>query len=283
MAITVTPEEKQVLQNVLVPPQPKVLLSVVAEARKDDPSIPFIVDEINGDMGIASAVLQVVNSAAYRRALPIESIEQAVLVLGIRRIVTLVRSVALKSSMEHSQRLQGFWARANRIAGAAATFADLLERPKLVDFAYMLGLFHEAGVPIMFQNYPAYSDLLLHAEQLGWLGLFDLEKQKCETNHCAIGALLARKWKLPRPIIEVIYYQHDTEGLFSSGELSDVSLEMLSILKLARQTVAILQGRDPQNSEWTTVLEPMLDFWQLEESDFEDLINRCIDKMDDNG
>lgn len=282
MAITVTPEEKKVLQNVLVPPQPKALLTVVAEARKDDPSIPFIVDAINGDMGIASAVLQVVNSAAYRRALPIESIEQAVLVLGIRRIVTLVRSVALKSSMEHSQRLEGFWSRANRIAAAAATFAELLDRPRLVDFAYMLGLFHESGVPIMFQNYPDYSDILLHSEQLGWLGLFEMEKQQCATNHCAIGALLARKWKLPRPIIEVIYYQHDTEGLFTSGELSDVSLEMLSILKLARQTVAILQGRDPHNSEWSAVMEQMLDFWHLEESDLDELINRCIEKFEVN-
>lgn len=281
MAITVTPEEKKVLQNVLVPPQPKVLLEVVAEGRKEDPSIPVIVDAINGDMGIASAVLQVVNSAAYRRALPIESIEQAVLVLGIRRIVTLVRSVALKSSMEHSQRLEGFWRRANRIAVAASNFADYLERPRLVDFSYMLGLFHEAGVPIMFQNYPAYGDILQHAEQLGWLGLFDMEKQQCETNHCAIGALLARKWKLPRPIIEVIYYQHDTEGLFTSGELSDVSLEMMSILKLARQTVAILQGRDPLNSEWTSVLEQIQDFWHVEESELDEMINRCIENLDD--
>lgn len=279
MAITVTPEEKKVLNNVLVPPQPKAMLAVVAEARKDDPSIPIIVDAINGDMGIASAVLQVVNSAAYRRALPIESIEQAVLVLGIRRVVTLVKSVALKSSMEHSQRLEGFWNRANRVAVAAAIFADMLNRPKLIDFAHMLGLFHEAGVAIMFQNYPEYSDILRHAEELGWLGLYDMEKQQCETNHCAIGALLARKWKLPRPIIEVIYYQHDTDGLFTSGELSDVSLEMLSILKLARQTVALMQGRDSQNSEWQSALEQMLDFWQLEETDIDEMINRCIEDL----
>ena len=60
-------------------------------------------------MGIAAAVLQVVNSAAYRRAKEIDSIQQAVMTLGFRRVFPIVKAVALKSALKSDYDLNEFW------------------------------------------------------------------------------------------------------------------------------------------------------------------------------
>lgn len=50
-------------------------------------------------MGISAAVLQVVNSAAFRRAREIDSIDQAIMTLGLKRLVPLVKAVALRATV----------------------------------------------------------------------------------------------------------------------------------------------------------------------------------------
>ena len=104
MAITITAEEKKILQSVTIPPRPQALLTVAAEAKQAEPSIPVIAKAINSDIAISSAILQVCNSAAFRRTREITSIDQAVMVLGLKRIIPLVKAVALKASMAQSEK-----------------------------------------------------------------------------------------------------------------------------------------------------------------------------------
>ncbi|AWB65340.1 histidine kinase [Saccharobesus litoralis] len=277
MAITVTVAEKKILQNVDIPPRPEALLKVSEEARKPEPDVSVIAHAIAGDISISAAVLQVVNSAAFRRVREIESIEQAVMILGLRRILPIVKAVALKSSMKQDPILDEFWDDANKIAQACAIVAAQLEKPQLADNAYMLGLFHAAAVPVMVQNYPEYKEVLHQAEEEGWdYHILQLERDKFGTTHTTIGALLGQKWKLAKDLVEVIYYQHDTSGIFSSTELSKVGLWMLAILKIARHVVYMDRA---DTAEWDTVQDPILEFLDLEDADLEYIFDQVSKKL----
>ncbi len=250
MAITITSSEKQILQSVNIPPRPEALLLVSEEAKKPEPDLQVIAKTIASDISISAAVLQVVNSAAFRRAKEIESIQQAVMTLGLKRLLPLVKSVALKSAMGEADKLAKFWEEANLVASSASIVARLIDKPNLSDNAYMLGLFHNAGIPIMMLIYDDFDNILQFAQLNGWDKACEKEREQYQTSHTTISALLAQKWKLPAIMSEVIYYQHDTDGLFSSGELPDLGLDLMCILKIARSVIFEQANTGQQSSEW---------------------------------
>jgi HD-like signal output (HDOD) protein len=282
MTIEITAAEKAVLQDVTIPPRPEALLKISTEAKKEQPDMSIISKAISEDVGISSSVLQVVNSVAFRRASEIQSIQQAVMTLGIKRLLPLVKSVALKSSMGESERLASFWDHASKIATVASFAAELLQKPALKDHAYMLGLFHNAGVPIMMLKYADYNEVLTLANTNGWNNVADLERQKYQTTHTVVGALLGQKWNLPAVMSDVIYYQFDVEGLYESGELSKTGLDLLSLLKLSRYVVDYAKTGHTENTEWAQVEDAILNHFDLSEEDIENHREHLIERLADN-
>jgi len=99
MPITITPNEKALLKDIKLPVCPQILINIAKEAKKDDPNMYLISQWISEDIGIASAVLTVVNSPAFSRGSPVESIQNAVMLLGFNRVFPIVKSVALQASI----------------------------------------------------------------------------------------------------------------------------------------------------------------------------------------
>lgn len=279
MAITITSSEKQILQSVTIPPRPEALLQVSAEAKKPEPNLQLIAKIIASDISISAAVLQVVNSAAFARVKEIESIQQAVMTLGLKRLLPLVKSVALKSAMGQAEKLASFWEDANKVASAASVVARLLNKTNLIDNAYMLGLFHNAGIPIMMLKYDDFDSILQYAKQHGWNKAIEQERKHYGTVHTTISALLAQQWKLPSVMSEVIYYQLDTDGLFDSGELSDLGLDLMCILKLARLSVYQQANPNETSSEWVQIEDDILAKLNMDEEELEDLRAQMLDEM----
>lgn len=279
MSISITAAEKKILQSVTIPPRPQALLTVAAEAKLPEPNVAVIAKAINSDIAISSAILQVCNSAAFRRAREISSIDQAVMILGLKRIIPLVKAVALKASMANSAKLESFWKRSSDIANGCVAAAKLLEKPELADHAYMLGLFHDAGIPIMFQHFEEYEGFLALAEAEGWDNYLDEERERFETGHSTIGAILAQQWKLPKVMIEVIYYLHDVDGIYSSGELNNVSLDLLSILKIARNVSHFREFDDYDCAEWLHVREGLQDYLDLSDVEMQDIRDKTLEAM----
>jgi HD-like signal output (HDOD) protein len=282
MTIEITAAEKAILRDVTIPPRPEALLKISSEGKKEQPDMSIISQAISEDVGISSSVLQIVNSAAFRRVNKIQSIKQAVMTLGIKRLLPLIKSVALKSSMGESERLASFWDHASKIATVASFAAELLQKPALKDHAYMLGLFHNAGVPIMMLKYADYSEVLTLANTNGWNNVADLERQKYQTTHTVVGALLGQKWNLPAVMNDVIYYQFDVEDLYESGELSKTGLDLLSLLKLSRYVVDYAKTGHTENTEWAQVEDAILNHFNLSEEDIENHREYLIERLADN-
>lgn len=279
MPISITEQEKAILQKVVIPPRPEALLKISEEGKKPEPDVGKIAQAITEDVSISASVLQVVNSAAFRRSKEIESIQQAVMTLGFKRLLPLVKSVALKSSMGESEKLATFWEQATKIATAASVTAEMLNKPSLKDHSYMLGLFHNAGITILLLANEDYSEILQMAEEHGWPSVTDEERGRYGTCHTTISALLGQRWKLPPVMSEVIYYQFDVEGLYSSGELPSIGLDLMSILKLARHVVFGSSNSESEDPEWVQVEDDILHRFDLTEEELENLIEQNTEQL----
>ena len=279
MAISVTPEEKAVLCDISIPPRPEVLLKIGEETKKAEPDVSVIADAIASDVGISAAVLQVVNSAAFRRANEIKSIHQAVMILGLKRLFPIVKAVALRNTMKSNAELDAVWELAEHLAMACASVSQHTGKTALSDNAYMLGLFHMAGIPIMMQAFKDYSEVMPIAHTHGWNAVAEAERARYQTNYATIGALLGQTWKLPSQLIEVIYYHQDVEGIFEMGELSAVALDLLAILKLARRIVGEQISPFPVESEWLEAQDGVINQLGLDEFTLDQLSDKVLQDL----
>ncbi|CCQ11981.1 Predicted signal transduction protein [Pseudoalteromonas luteoviolacea B = ATCC 29581] len=268
MPISLTQTEKQILKQVNLPPRPQALLDFSEEAKKPEPNITKIAEILHADVAISAAILQVVNSAAFRRNREIESIDQAILMLGLKRVIPLVKAVALKSSIKPSPLIASFWEEQTQIAETCSLLCKRLNKETLSNYAYMLGLFHFSGIPILLQHFEDFGDIFVKANEFGWDQACQIEFSLYQTSHATLGALLAQQWGLPKAMMYAIYYQHDLDGLYSSGELEPVGLDLLSILKLARHARHVGE----LDHEWQSASDQVLDYLDIGESEVDDLL-----------
>lgn len=259
------------------------MLDISKEAKAAEPDVSKIAAAISEDVSISAAVLQVVNSAAFRRSSEVKSIQQAVMTLGLQRLFPLVKAVALKSTMSVGKSLDSFWKKCSLIAHCCPFVAQKMNKPELADHAYMLGLFHTAGIPLMLQTFDDYLDFMKQAESEGWSEVIDLEREKYATTHATLGALLGQQWKLPKVMIETIYYQHDVDGIYTSGELNDLGLDLLSILKVSRNIAEYKDKGELETPEWVKVEEQFLSYYELEQEEVDEMREEIVDELEADG
>jgi hypothetical protein len=73
-------------------------------------------------------------------------------------------------------------------------------------------------------------------------------------------------------MVYVIYYMHDVEGIFNSGELEQSGLDLLCILKIVRHIVFLRKNSGEVDSEWQAVQEDIMDFLEMEYEEMSDLM-----------
>jgi HD-like signal output (HDOD) protein len=154
-----------------------------------------------------------------------------------------------------------------------------LQKPALSNHAYMLALFHAVGVAILNQHFNDYKSIIEFANNSNWDEAALKQLDKYQTNHATIGALLAQQWRLPKVMINIIYYQHDTDGLFQSEELDTTGLDLLCILKLSRHCAFLKEKPCEINGEWQNVRDDVLDHLQLEEEQLFEIIEVVTEEI----
>lgn len=74
----------------------------------------------------------------------------------------------------------------------------------------MAGLFHDCGVPVLMQRFPDYCKILNSSN--GWPELSDEDRQ-FNTDHCVVGYLVSKNWRLPEFIQRGIRFHHEIQAV----------------------------------------------------------------------
>ncbi|BCE00996.1 HDOD domain-containing protein [Marinicellulosiphila megalodicopiae] len=279
MPITITTSEQILLSKMHLPVRPKILVNIITEAKKNEPNMYLISQWISEDVGVASAVLKIVNSPLFARQTNIISIQQAVMLLGFNRVFSIVKTVALKGTFTNTHKLSTFWQLSAQIAHTAINIAHFLDKPEYGDSAYVLGLFHMSGVPTLYENFEGYQNTFEIHQCQGWDAVAKQERSLYQTSHTTLSAFIAQQWDLTPSQVEAIFYVFDCDGIFESDELSQEALTIFTILKIARRCV--FQHCNIENeSEWSAIKEGIESFLQIDETDLEELIFQTEHQFD---
>lgn len=270
---------KRILQGISIPPQPQIMVDLHMEQAMPEPDMARISDIISQDVSLSAAVLKLVNSAAFNLPRKIASVQQAVTLLGTSSVTNIVNSLAVKSELSDDtiQSLHSFWDTATDVAAISSCLASQLNF-KYQDECYALGLFHNAGIPLMLKRFSGYKEVLLQGYQDPSFQLTDFENLAFKTNHSVVGYYLAKSWGLPKSCCAVIAKHHRIDFLFTHRVPGDsINLTFASILKMAEHIAAAYKhiGNAEQDYEWEKIGHYVLDHLELTEYDFEGLVESC--------
>lgn len=197
------------IKSVGIPPQPEVILKIKKEMESGHPNLYRIGELVSQDVGISATTLKVASSPLVGLG-KITSVTQALNLLGTKNFYNLVVASALRDTLAlkgiDSNVFETFWRHSLQIAKACSFVMKAINK-RLMEDAYLAGLFHDCSVPIMLKRFKDYKEVVDYAIGPS-IDAVSVEEKLVNTNHCVVGYVLAKSWQLPQEIYESIMWHH---------------------------------------------------------------------------
>lgn len=277
---------EDVLKGISIPSPPQIIADLQMEMASSEPDINEISNLISKDPSLAGSVLKTVNSPYYGDR-GIDSISKAVMLLGKDTISNIVNTVYLRDSLILQQDISDevinamsiFWDSAIDVARACRFVAQRIHFSDS-NMAYMLGLFHNAGIPLLMLRYSDYLCVVAQSYHMEEPNTVDAENKCFKTNHAEVSSYAARTWKLPEILCRVIEKHHNVTEIFSDNDETNPDEKyFLAILKLGEYLAVHTKLMNEHNNdlEWQQVGDQILEYLSLDKLDYEDLLEYTVD------
>jgi HD-like signal output (HDOD) protein len=196
-----------------IPSQPTLYAEIRKEAESKTASIKAIGAIISKDMGMTAKILQLVNSAYFGLRGPVSTAEQAVSLLGLDTVQSLVLTVHVfsKFSSTHGPgfNIDRLWEASTETGALARAIAKVEQVPALmIEQAYTAGLLHDVGRLVFAANVLERYEATLKESRDKGLPVWELERLEFGASHADVGAYLLGLWGLGDPIVEAVAFHH---------------------------------------------------------------------------
>ncbi len=204
-------------------PLPEAVGRVVELTNRDNTNINQIADAIVIDPGLATECLRIANSAVYRRAAAVDSLHQAIFMLGLDQIREMATGMALMRSFPTAGDPVATRFQNNAVISAslAAVVAnDVAEVGR--DTAYLAGLLSEVGaLSCLAVDGKRYRALINKADG-SWEHRAFLERHIYTLTSWEIGERLLKRNEVPATICKAVgmHFDADDEDWTPLGQVT---------------------------------------------------------------
>ncbi len=196
-----------------MPSLPALYSRVVEELESGAASTESIGRIISTDMGMTAKVLQLVNSSFFGMARHISSAREAVVMLGIDIVKTLVLGLEVFSKVSSSalsviplEKVHDHGVNAGGIATSIATMEHMEKED--IDNAAIAGILHDLGKLILVEHFPDQYRQVIEIVKQDKLPVFQAETKIFGVSHAEVGAYLMGLWAFPDSVVEAVAYHH---------------------------------------------------------------------------
>jgi putative nucleotidyltransferase with HDIG domain len=169
---------------------------------------------VSYDKSLAALCLRVANSPLFGRAKSTESVQAAVLSLGVRRVEEILLTCCLQQMMPKGKwgpDPVAFWKHSLGCAFVSRKFAEMIGYAD-GEKAYVAGLLHDLGIVVNAVAYRSEFSAVMAEASKKQLKLEELEEKRLGFTHCDSGFTLAQVWQLPEEVCEVIRFHHHPQA-----------------------------------------------------------------------
>ncbi len=202
-----------------LPTPPIVFTQVNRVLNNPDTSAYQIGAIISEDPALTAKILKLTNSAFYGLPRTVTSVKQAIVILGLDAVRSLVLSASVfetfsKQSNIDKDYLDSFWRHSlsvgfmSRIISRTKNFPSFLEAEE----SFSAGLLHDIGKIVIFAHLPKeFKQIRKAIRENPQEDHCTIEEQALGFDHALVGSCLARKWNLPDELATAIRYHHNPE------------------------------------------------------------------------
>lgn len=203
-----------------LPSLPAIAIEVLDLAQRDEVDIAEIARIISKDPALSGKILRTVNSSFYGRSQSVSNLSQALVILGLQSVKTLVLGFSLVTSLAKAGS-RGFkhltyWRRAIYAATAARMLAGKLAIVQQEE-CFLAALLKDIGMLVLDQVLgEAYGDVNESARD--HLQLVAAERQALGLTHAEVSGFLATQWRLPPVLTTPMANHHSPERIEDPAE-----------------------------------------------------------------
>jgi putative nucleotidyltransferase with HDIG domain len=221
-----TPVLDAVLERVHTLPHLRdAVLYMVRVVTDPNSSLSQIVEAIRYDPPLTAELLRLCNSAYYGVSRQIESLDDAVRLLGTTKVFQLAMAAYARTMLGGAQEGYGLpagalWTHSVTVAIAARCLARRMGVPQ-AGLLFTAGLLHDCGKVVLNEFVRREYAQIVRRVTEEHLSFSEVEQQVLGYTHAEVGARLAETWKLPPSLVECIRYHHEPEDVAAAQPAVD--------------------------------------------------------------
>lgn len=225
------------------PGMPGAAVKLLALVDDPDVSVDRIEAILRYDPGLTANLLKLANSAYFGVPSKVGSVRQAVILLGLKRMVQMVIASCMSAIMDKA--VPGYdlspgelW----RHSIAVSVAAECLVKELNMDAAeeiFTAALLHDVGKLILGDFVDEDYRKIEKALNQG-LSFEVAENIVLGTDHADVGARILSKWSIPEPIINAVRWHHSPE----SSSRSNAMLDIVHVANMLCLMIGIGAGRE---------------------------------------
>ncbi|MFH1687163.1 MAG: HDOD domain-containing protein [bacterium] len=258
---------QQVISGIRNLPTPPIVFHQIQKVVNDhNASAAQVAAVLAEDPAMSVKVLKLTNSAFYGLAREVDSVKQAVVIVGMEAIKNLVLSASVLDMFKGDSTLDSefqeeFWRHSLATAFCCRLLARRINSRGIVDpdTGFASGLLHDVGKMIICCYLPRqHTQIRIERQNRPDATNSDVELLVLQCTHEQIGAALASQWKLPSKLANAIEYHHkplECEGPEPVAHLVHVANYLAKKTFLDRQEEHLIGSLAPGIMEYLA-LEP---------------------------
>lgn len=193
-----------------LPSLPTVVVELLQSIDDDDADTQELAEKLARDQALAAKVLRVANSSFYGLQGKVESIGDAIVVLGLQGLRTLATAAAVTGTFaaggEGAHDLRSFWRHSVAVALCAKEIAR--QRHMNEGNAFAAGLLHDIGRLALAACFPRHVAAVAAEREAHDDSLLAAERRLLGIDHAEIGQMLTEYWRFPTILSQAIGTHH---------------------------------------------------------------------------
>ncbi|MDY6935908.1 MAG: HDOD domain-containing protein [Spirochaetota bacterium] len=193
-----------------IPSLPENILEIQRLCSNPKSTIKEISESIKRDPGLTTSILKLANSAGYIVLNKVETIEQAVKIIGLKGINTLLIASGVQKIMDSRySRFKAIWDNSYRAAFYAQKIAMHVKKTGLSQFAYLSALLSDIGKIVLLAIEPEKTNKI---KEIAGIKKFEdstlIEEITIGISHSTLGSLICKKWKFNEAFVKTIEFHN---------------------------------------------------------------------------
>ena len=193
---------------------PMIYYKINEAINRPNTSMADIGKIISDDTGLTARLLRLVNSTFYGFPKKIETITQALVIIGTKQLCDLAIATSIVDLFAGIPKdfvsMESFWRHSIACGIAAKTIATFRRETNIERFL-IAGILHDVGRFIIYKKIGDEARrALLRCKSDGTL-LYVAEQEMIGFDHARLGGLLLKAWNLPPSLEETVTFHHQPQ------------------------------------------------------------------------